>query len=41
LGGSIECQSTVGQGAEFIVKFPCVAEAPQQDDADLIAERMF
>jgi two-component system, NtrC family, sensor kinase len=34
LGGSIECHSTEGQGAEFIVRFPCVAEAPQADNED-------
>jgi signal transduction histidine kinase len=32
IGGSIECQSKDGQGAEFIVRFPCVAEAPETDD---------
>jgi len=43
LGGSIECQSAAGQGAEFIIRFPCVAEAPQKDDAELVAadERLF
>jgi signal transduction histidine kinase len=37
LGGSIECQSAVGHGAEFIIKFPCVAEAPQNEEGDLVA----
>jgi signal transduction histidine kinase len=40
LGGSIECKSSVGQGAEFVVRFPCVAEAPNRDadsSSDLIA----
>ena len=42
LGGSIECHSTEGQGAEFVVRFPCVAEAPQEDnddDAGFVIER--
>jgi signal transduction histidine kinase len=34
MGGSIECKSTLGEGAEFIVRFPCVAEAPQRPNAD-------
>jgi signal transduction histidine kinase len=33
IGGSIECHSTLGQGSEFVVMFPCVAEAPNDDDA--------
>jgi signal transduction histidine kinase len=32
LGGAIECKSAVGQGAEFVVRFPCVAEAPKEQD---------
>jgi signal transduction histidine kinase len=32
IGGSIQCKSTVGEGTEFIVTFPCVAEAPDQGD---------
>ncbi len=32
LGGSIECQSTIGRGTEFTIRFPCVAEAPADDD---------
>jgi len=32
LGGTIECRSTLGEGAEFVVRFPCVAEAPKSDD---------
>jgi signal transduction histidine kinase len=34
LGGSIQCQSTVGKGTEFIVTFPCIAEAPSEDKND-------
>src|ERR1700730_5201101 len=34
LGGSIQCQSTVGEGSEFIVTFPCIAEAPSEDKDD-------
>jgi len=40
LGGSIECKSSVGDGAEFVVRFPCVAEAPNRDadsSSDLLA----
>ncbi len=33
LGGSIECRSTVGQGTEFIIKFPRVSEAPKYADS--------
>jgi signal transduction histidine kinase len=32
LGGTIECNSAPGQGAEFVVRFPCVAEAPADSD---------
>jgi signal transduction histidine kinase len=32
LGGTIECQSTLGRGTEFVIRFPCVAEAPADDD---------
>jgi two-component system NtrC family sensor kinase len=32
LGGTIECNSKVGSGTEFIIRFPCVAEAPADDD---------
>jgi signal transduction histidine kinase len=32
LGGAIECHSTPGEGTEFIVRFPCVAEAPPNVD---------
>ena len=34
LGGTIECQSTVGEGTEFIVTFPCIAEAPSENEDD-------
>jgi signal transduction histidine kinase len=36
LGGTIECHSTPGEGAEFVVRFPCVAEAPADahDESD-------
>lgn len=33
LGGAIECKSAVGQGAEFVIRFPCVAEAPNDLEA--------
>ncbi len=44
LGGTIECKSIVGQGAEFVVRFPCVAEAPNDPDvedatAEFVVER--
>ncbi len=32
LGGSIECQSELQRGTEFVIRFPCVAEAPASDD---------
>jgi signal transduction histidine kinase len=32
LGGTIECQNTAENGTEFIIRFPCVAEAPADDD---------
>jgi signal transduction histidine kinase len=32
LGGTIECHSEPGKGAEFVVRFPCVAEAPAETD---------
>ncbi len=32
LGGSIECHSAPGQGAEFVVRFPAMAEAPKHED---------
>jgi signal transduction histidine kinase len=28
LGGTIECHSTVGEGTEFVITFPCMTEAP-------------
>jgi signal transduction histidine kinase len=34
LGGTIDCQNAPGGGTEFIVRFPCVAEAPAKDDDD-------
>jgi signal transduction histidine kinase len=37
LGGTIECQSTVGQGAEFVVRFPCKAE-PSDERNELSSE---
>ena len=33
LGGTIECRSTLGEGTEFVVRFPCVAEAPEAEEA--------
>jgi two-component system NtrC family sensor kinase len=38
LGGTIECASAPGQGTEMIVRFPCVAEAPPEDEHDLEPE---
>jgi len=32
LGGTIECQSELQRGTEFVIRFPCVAEAPASDD---------
>lgn len=32
LGGTIECQSELQRGTEFVIRFPCVAEAPATDD---------
>lgn len=32
LGGTIECQSEKQRGTEFVIRFPCVAEAPATDD---------
>jgi signal transduction histidine kinase len=32
LGGTIECRSELQRGTEFVVRFPCVAEAPATDD---------
>ena len=32
LGGTIECHSALGKGTEFVVRFPCVAEAPADDE---------
>ena len=32
LGGTIECHSTPKEGTEFVVRFPCVAEAPPDGD---------
>ena len=29
LGGTLQCQSSLGKGSEFVVRFPCVAEAPE------------
>ncbi len=37
LGGMIECHSKPGEGAEFVVRFPCVAEAPPEDESDELA----
>jgi signal transduction histidine kinase len=34
LGGTIDCQNAPGGGTEFIVRFPCVAEAPVDEDDD-------
>ena len=31
LGGSIDCETVVGQGTEFIIRFPCVSEAPSAE----------
>ena len=31
LGGTIECHSKVGEGTEFVITFPCMAEAPTSD----------
>jgi signal transduction histidine kinase len=31
LGGTIECRSAPGEGTEFTIRFPCVAEAPDTD----------
>jgi signal transduction histidine kinase len=31
LGGTIECNSKPGEGTEFVIRFPCIAEAPQTD----------
>ncbi|HTM52793.1 MAG TPA: ATP-binding protein [Pirellulales bacterium] len=33
LGGSIECKSTFGEGAEFVVRFPREAEEPDEQAA--------
>jgi len=38
LGGTIECTSARGQGTEMTVRFPCVAEAPPDDERELEAE---
>ncbi len=32
LGGTIECRSEIDKGTEFLIRFPCVAEAPPDDD---------
>ncbi len=34
LGGTIECLSSEGQGAEFVIRFPCVAESPPEVEED-------
>jgi signal transduction histidine kinase len=39
LGGSIECRSEVGSGAEFIVTFPCQAKLPSQETTNTPAAR--
>jgi signal transduction histidine kinase len=32
LGGTIQCKSAPGEGTEFTIRFPCVAEAPETDE---------
>ncbi len=32
LGGTIECKSELRLGTEFLIRFPCVAEAPATDE---------
>ncbi len=34
LGGTIECRSTLGEGAEFVIRFPCMAEAHETEEFD-------
>jgi signal transduction histidine kinase len=34
LGGKIDCRSAPGEGTEFVVEFPCVAEAPADAESE-------
>ncbi|REK10237.1 MAG: response regulator [Planctomycetota bacterium] len=43
LGGAIECRSTPGEGTEFVIRFPAVAEAPadaEQPELDTELEKV-